>query len=237
MCLIEQKEKLLLMNEIYESYLKKDIVYLLKLDRPDVFTTLIRLCAHSCGAVINYNTLATDAGLSVPTLKKYLWYAEQTYIIKMVSPFYKNKRKELKKSPTLYFTDLGLRNFALRQLGQDIASMNAGRLFQNLIYLILCDILKNTIYTIHYWRTSDSAEVDFVIQTGQKPLPLEVKYSHLKAPRITRSLRNFIQSYEPDIAYVVNLSYSDAIKIDRTEVRFVPYYALYGEMFQASTAP
>lgn len=93
----QHKEKLLLMNEIYESYLKKDIVYLLKLDRPDVFTTLIRLCAHSCGSVINYNTLATDAGLSVPTLKKYLWYAEQTFVIKMVSPFYKNKRKEIKK--------------------------------------------------------------------------------------------------------------------------------------------
>ena len=223
------RERLLLMNEIYESYLKKDIVYLLKLDRPDVFTRFIRLCAHSCGSIINYNTLANDAGLSVPTVKKYLWYAEQTFVIKTVTPFFKNKRKELKKSPTLYFTDLGLRNFALRQMGQDISAIHAGRLFQNLIYLILGEITRKSMHAIHYWRTSDLAEVDFVLVRRHKPIPMEVKYSHLRAPKMTRSLRSFIDSYTPDVAYVINLSYKHQIKINETVVRFIPYYELYGE--------
>lgn len=225
----QAQEKLLLMNEIYESYLKKDIVYLLKLDRPDVFTRFIRLCAHSCGSIINYNTLASDAGLSVPTVKKYLWYAEQTFVMKTVPPFFKNKRKEIKKSPTLYFTDLGLRNFAVRQMGQDISAISAGRLFQNLIYLILGDVLRKSMRTIHYWRTSDLAEVDFVIVGGHKATPVEVKFSHLKAPKTTRSLRSFIDTYKPDVAYVVNLSYKHQMKIEKTEVRFIPYYELYGE--------
>lgn len=226
------QEKLLLMNEIYESYLKKDIVYFLKLDRPDVFTRFIRLCAHLCGSIINYNTLASDSGLSVPTVKKYLWYAEQTFVIKTVSPFFRNKRKEIKKSPTLYFTDVGLRNFALRQMGQDVSAINAGRLFQNLIYLILGDVLRKSMHSIHYWRTSDLAEVDFVIVGGPKPIPLEITYSHLKTPKMTRSLRSFIDTYKPDIAYVVNLSYQDQKRIDETEVRFVPYYELYRERYQ-----
>lgn len=109
--------------------------------------------------------------------------------------------------------------------------MNVGRLFQNLIYLILYDNLNNTMFSIHYWRTSDLAEVDFVIQGGHHPIPVEVKFSHLKSPKVTRSFRSFVQSYQPDVAYVVNLSYSDDIKIDKTVVRFVPYYALYGEKF------
>ena len=226
------REKLLLMNEIYDSYLRKDIAWLLKLDRADVFTTLIRLCAHSCGAILNYSTLAADAGLSVPTLKKYLWYAEQTYVIKRIAPFFRNKRKEIKKSPTIYFTDLGLRNFALNLFGHDVHAIGAGRLFQNLVFLILRDVLRNAFFSIYYWRTSDQAEVDFVIQGRESIIPLEVKYSHLKRETISRSLRSFIEAYKPAVAFVVNLNYERVVRLNQTTVKFLPYYKLYSEEFR-----
>ena len=223
----QSEEKLLLMNEIYESYLKKDIAYLLNLERADVFTTLIRLLAHSCGSLLNYSTLAADAGLSVPTLKKYLWYAEQTYIIKRVMPFYKNKRKELKKSPMIYFTDLGLRNFALNAFGHDVHALDTGRLFQNLVFLLLHNILNGSFFSIHYWRTSDQAEVDFVIQGHGHLYPIEVKHSHLKREKMTRSLRNFIETYQPAFAFVVNLNYEKVVQLNQTTVKYTPWYKLY----------
>ena len=114
-------------------------------------------------------------------------------------------------------------------MGQDISAIHAGRLFQNLIYLILGEITRKSMHAIHYWRTSELAEVDFVIAGGHKVTPMEVKFSHLKAPKMRRSLRSFIDTYKPDVAYIVNLSYKHQMKIDETEVRFIPYYELYGE--------
>ena len=222
-----RQEKILIINEIFDSYLKKDIVYLLRVDRPDTFIKLIRLLAHYCGSIINYSKLASDVGISVPTLKKYLWFAENTFIIKTVHPYFKNKRKEITKSPTIYFNDLGLKNFALNQFGNEAAIINSGYLFQNLIFKILNEILNNQFYSIHYWRTSDQAEVDFIIDTGDQIIPCEVKFSQLKTDRVSRSYRNFINAYQPKKGYIVNLNYENEIRINNTTIKFIPFYKLY----------
>ncbi|OQX87673.1 ATPase [candidate division KSB1 bacterium 4484_87] len=226
-----KQEKISIINEIFDSYVKKDIVYLLKVDRPDIFMKLIRLLAHSSGSIVNYSSLATDVGISVPTLKKYLWYAENTFIIKTVHPFFKNKRKEITKSPTIYFNDLGLMNFALNQFGNEAAIRSTGYIFQNLIFLILKEVFSRQNYTVHYWRTTDKAEVDFVIDTGEQIIPIEVKFSQLKTDRVSRSYRNFINAYKPEKGYVVNLNYENEIRISGTKVKFIPFYKLYTEFF------
>ena len=186
---------------------------------------------YYCGSIINYSTLATDVGISLPTLKKYLWYAENTFIIKTVNPFFKNKRKEIKKSQTIYFNDLGLMNFALNQFGNDVAILNSGHLFQNMIFTIFLEIFYNRFYSIHYWRTSDRAEVDFVINTGDQILPVEVKFSKLKTNQISRSYRSFIDTYQPQKGYIVNLNYENEIRINQTVIKFIPFYKLYLEHF------
>jgi hypothetical protein len=226
-----RQEKSLIINEIFDSYLKKDIVYLLKVDRPEIFIKLIRLLAHSSGSIINYSSLAADVGISVPTLKKYLWYAENTFIIKTVHPFFRNKRKEITKSPTIYFNDLGLINFALNQFGNEAAIRSSGHLFQNLIFLILKEIFSRQPYAIHFWRTADKAEVDFVIDTGEQIIPIEVKFSQLKTNRVSRSYRNFIDAYHPKKGYIINLNYENEIRIRETKVKFIPFYKLYTESF------
>ena len=226
-----RQEKILIINEIFDSYLKKDIVYLLRVDRPDIFIKFIRLLAHYCGSIINYSKLASDVGISVATLKKYLWYTENTFIIKTVHPFFKNKRKELTKSPTIYFNDLGLKYFALNQFGNETAILNSGYLFQNLVFKILNEVLYKRFYAIHYWRTTDKAKVDFIIDSGNQIIPIEVKFTQLKTDRISRSYRNFIDSYHPKKGYIINLSYENQVRINQTMVKFIPYYKLYTENF------
>lgn len=224
-----KQEKNLLINEIYSSYLKRDVAYLLNIDRPELFTRLIQLLAHATGSILNYSTLASDVGISVPTLKKYLWYAENTFIIKIITPFFKNKRKEIKKSPVVYFNDLGLRNFALNQFGKEQLIEGAGLLFQNFVFNIIQELNPNAFAEINFWRTTDQAEVDFIIHSGDEIIPVETKCSRLKNNRISRSFRNFIEAYEPEKAYIVNVDYTSETKIYNTTVKFLPYYKLYQE--------
>ncbi len=83
--------------------------------------------------------------------------------------------------------------------------------------------MKNTRFNLHYWRTTDQAKVDFIITSGMQIIPVEVKFSHLKRDKITGSLRSFISKYTPEKAWVVNLSYRNSVKVDDTEVRFIPF--------------
>jgi len=61
---------------------------------------------------------------------------------------------------------------------------------------------------------------------AREVVPLEVKYSPLKKPAVTRGLRSFIERYAPAKAYVVNCALSDEVDINKTKIDFVPYWAL-----------
>jgi len=190
------------------------------------FEGLVKILADSTGKLFNINEVSKTLQVSVKTLKEYLWYLEKTYIVSKVTPFYRNVRKELSKAPLYYFYDLGLRNFAIGEFGR---VRDYGFLFQNLIYLILLERIKNTPYRIHFWRTKDKAEVDFVINLGRNQLPIDVKFKELREAEVTRSLRSFIEKYQPERALVINLGFYDRIKIGNTEIIFLPFYRLYEE--------
>jgi len=221
------KEKNSTINEIFQSYLEKDIYYLLKIEKSENFINLIRVLASQIGKLVNYSELSNTIGINILTLKKYIWYLEKTFILKKVSPFYKNIRKEITKSPIFYFYDLGMRNFILNVFGKLDSILDKGFLFQNFIFNILSERLKETSTTINFWRTQDKAEVDFVLNFGNNYIPIEVKYSLIKKPVVPRSLLSFIKKYNPPQAFIVNLGNKDIFKIGNTEVVFVPFYSLF----------
>ena len=133
--------------------------------------------AIQTGGILNYSQLTKDVGIRLETLKTYLWYAEQTFIISIVKPFFTNPKKEITKSPSIYFNDLGMCNFSRSNFNTEATD---GMMFQNFIYLILRVKYEKGLSKINYWRTKDKAEVDFIIQTQEGIIPLEVKYSELK---------------------------------------------------------
>ena len=220
-------EKTQLINEIFRSYVEKDIAFLLGINKVDAFNLLIKILASQTGQILRYSKISQECGIGFSTLKNYLWYAEKTFSIRTINPYFKNKHKEITQSPSVYFYDMGLRNFALGLFGA-VSEKNdqIGFVFQNFIANKLYEKNSNTSANLYFWRTIAGAEVDFVIVEGGKILPIEIKYSKLKNPKITRSLRNFIKAYSPKEALVVNLSLNEEKEIMGTKVKFVPYYVL-----------
>ncbi|GIK62141.1 MAG: ATP-binding protein [Ignavibacteriota bacterium] len=221
---LEEKKKII--DEIYRSYIEKDIVSLLNIDRPDAFSLLIKILASQTGKLLNYSKLATAIGISTITLKKYLWYAEKTYVIQTIGPFIGNSLKELTKSRTAYFYDYGLRNFANNSFMLLQNQNELGFVFQNFIKNLINEHLLWKNWTINFWRTTDKAEVDFVINKGSEVIPIEVKYSAIRNNTIKRALRSFIERYSPKQAFVINMNYSDQTIINETKVIFIPFYKL-----------
>ena len=219
-------EKLQTMDEIYRSYIEKDIAYLLRVERIDAFGNLLRLLAGQAGNIINLNEISSTVGISVQTVKNYLYYAEKTFVIKRLTPYYRNIRKEISKSPVVYFNDIGMRNFSIGQFGKYMMLSEMGFLFQNLIYRLLHEKIKDEGSTLHFWRTKDRAEVDFVINKGREVIPVEVKCKEMKEKSIVRSLRSFISRYKPKEAFVVNISLKDEDMIEKTKIRFIPFFEL-----------
>ncbi len=221
-----QKEKKEIINEIYQSYMEKDISYLLKVRKTEDFTNLVRVLSAQIGSLINVSEVSRLLGISQKTVKDYLWYLRKTFIINKVTPFFKNIRKEITRSPMVYFYDLGLRNFAVNLFGTANNFKDRGMLFENLIFNILKEKIKSTSADVHFWRTKDGAEVDFIINHALEPIPIEVKCRNFKRVEFTRSFCNFIEKYKPRKAFIVNLNFEETLKRKDTEIIFLPYYKL-----------
>lgn len=227
---LEEKldEKLKLINEIYQSYIERDISYLLKIHKTEAFSNLVKIMAAQIGNLTNFSKLSSTLGITVKTLKEYLWYLEKTFILQRISPYFKNVRKEITKSPIFYFYDLGLRNFAFGVFGS-IKEM--GFIFQNFIFNILKEKTAMSSSRVCFWRTKEKAEIDFVIDSGRYLMPVEVKYKILAKPEITRALRSFTEKYKPEKALVVNLSLDATATLNQTEIYFIPFYRILENSF------
>jgi len=220
------REKIELINEIYNSYIERDLIKLLNINKPELFKDIFRMLSYMSGKLINFSNIADDTNTSIQTLKKYLYFAEKTYSIKSIRPYYNNPGKELRKTPMIYFTDLGLMNYAIGKYGLLSNPMDFGFVFQNFIFNVLKGKVSNNM-EIKYWRTTDKAEVDFVIDKITDVIPIEIKYKNIKRDGISRSFRSFIEKYKPKIAYVLNLGFEKTLQLDNTTIRFIPYTKLF----------
>ncbi len=222
----EIREKRQVIDEIYQSFVSRDISALLKVVKLDAFTKLLSLLSAQSGSIVNHSELANKLGLSLPTVTNYLWYAEKTFVIHKLLPFFRNRRKEITKAPIYYFTDPGLGNYINGRFGALKNADDFGFPFQAVVLNMVRDVIRHSGAKINFWRTKDGAEVDLIIDYTHKQIPLEVKYRKMTKPEVSRSFLSFLIDYQPEVAIIVNLTLEETKKIDKTTVHFLPYYKL-----------
>ncbi|MDO8469664.1 MAG: ATP-binding protein [bacterium] len=234
----ESREKERVINEIFESYIERDISYLLHVERIDAFRGLIKIFAEQTGNMVHYTELSSTLGISLPTIKNYIAYAEKTFVIRRAYPYFRNTRKEITKSPLIYFNDIGLRNYARGIFGRTLSSNDGGFLFQNFIANELRHIgTQSSGGDTRFWRSKDGAEVDIIAELDGEIIPIEVKYKNITTPSVERSMRSFIRKYAPQKALVVHLGDEGKMKINDTTVQFIPFTKLYTLFHYTSPSP
>jgi uncharacterized protein len=218
------EEKLQKLDEIYQSYLNKDIIGFLNMTDTISINKLVSLLSVQIGNLFNQNEIAKIANVSRYVLEKYLFVLENTFIIKRLLPFYTNKQKEVVKMPKMYFIDPGLRNFAVKNFNSFAMRQDAGALAENFVFL---ELLKHKKITdeLRFWRTPHGVEVDFVILgEANKITPVEVKYKSFEKPIAPSGLKAFINAYSPKQAFVMTKDFYAVSKYNKCEIYFLPMF-------------
>ena len=213
------------MEDIYTSYIERDIKNFLDVAKPEAYTNLVKILAAQIGNLVNTTELSSTIGIADKTAQHYLWYLEKTFVLTKVTPFYRNVRSEITKAPIYYFVDSGLRNFMLGLFGlPSIPSSLTGHLFENIIFNMLREDITASPTEIHFWRTRDQAEVDFVLETGLNIVPVEAKHTRLQQPEVTRSFRNFLLKYKPGKGYIVHLGEKFETEVAGSVIYTIPFF-------------
>ncbi|MFH1112066.1 MAG: ATP-binding protein [Patescibacteria group bacterium] len=162
------KEKYL--QQIIDTYIKKDIRDLAEIKDINKFNRLLEILASQSGQLLNVVELANTLGIMKPTVERYLFLLEQTYIVRLVRPYSTNLRSELSKTPKIFFYDSGLMQMLwLKELPKEIL----GTVFETSIFSEL--VKKYGSEKIYHWRTQDKKEIDFILKDGRSLLPIEAK--------------------------------------------------------------
>jgi predicted AAA+ superfamily ATPase len=135
----------------------------------------------------------------IPIIRKetdrYLNILENTFIIKRVYPFYENYKKEIIKTPKVYFMDLGLRNYILNSFNELALRNDLGAIFENFCYLELLNSDFHSLNKVNFWRTTNQTEIDFIVQTEDEIEAIEIKWDKETTPRSFKT----IMKYYPQI--------------------------------------
>ncbi len=224
------KERVL--SRLVEAFVLRDASDLYMIRNPGSFRKLMDLAASQTANLVNYSKLSENIGVSVNTTTQYLNILEESHIIRMLPPFAGGKRAEITSTPKLYFMDNGLRNYLFGGFTDPGNRADSGALSENLVFTELCKRINPLTVSIHYWRSSSGAEVDFVLKKQSRLIAVEVKSGALKKPAISRSLRSFITAYQPDAAYLLNSSLSHSMTVGNVMVKFVPFHLFHEEKLQ-----
>ncbi|MDA2935676.1 ATP-binding protein [Patescibacteria group bacterium AH-259-L05] len=220
----DNETKRTVLKNIYNTYIKKDIIELLKITNTSTFKKLINLLGLRTGNLIKYDSLIDDSGSYFEEVKHYLSVLEETFIISLIKPFFTNKTTEIRKSPKTYFIDSGLRNYIINNFNAISLRTDMGALAENVVFSQLRK--QDDELELKYWRTKAGAEVDFIIERPKDLIPVEIKYSALKSAYISRSFRNFVSQYKPQKGLILTKGFWGETKINSTSIKFIPVWYL-----------
>ncbi len=215
-------EKQRILKELYSLYVRRDIKDIGRIEDVSGFNTMVKLLCFQIGQLVNESELAISSTISRPTVRRYLFLLENTFVIKLLKPFFTNPRKEYVKMPKVYFLDTGLRNGAADNflpLGQ---RTDIGSLVENGVLTQLLKSLPEFSEELSFWRSEKGTEVDFIIKIGSERFPVEVKYQTISRPAISSGLRSFIHAYAPRIGVVITRDYWGEQTVSQTRILFLP---------------
>ncbi|MGB4804673.1 MAG: DUF4143 domain-containing protein, partial [Anaerolineae bacterium] len=162
-----------------QTYIERDVRLLKNIGDYNAFIQFTRLCAGRVGQLLNYASLASDAGISPNTARSWLSILESSFILYRLLPYYRNFNKRLVKSSKLYFYDTGV---ACSLLGiRDADQINLhylkGALFEN---LVINEFIKRSFHRGEnrqpfFWQDSHGKEIDCLLVDGEEITPVEIK--------------------------------------------------------------
>lgn len=200
------------------DYLREEIAAEALTRNIPAFSRFLEIAALSNGEIISYSNIASECGVSNPTVKEYFQILEDTLIGRYLPAFRRRKKRRLVLSPKFYFFDLApVIHFARR--GEVIPGSELfGRAFEHFLHMEITahSSYSEKFYPVYFWKTSSGLEVDFIM--GDHEIAVEVKGTNQARPKHLKGLRGFREEYKTKHSFLVSLDERTRITEDGIEI-------------------
>ena len=205
-----ERDKALWHGSYVQTYLERDVRSLRQVGDLTQFQSFLRVLAARTGQLLNLSDVGRDLGVAVNTVRAWLSILEATWQVIVLRPYYANVGKRLVKTPKVYFTDVGtLCHLAGLRDAEHAASGPLGGVI--LETAVLSEVVKTLSHRgmtpqVCFWRTLAGTEVDIVVESAGKLVPIKVKLSATPRSGMATALRTFRKDFGAEAmpGYVVH---------------------------------
>ncbi len=184
-----------LLQSYVGDYLREEIAAEALTRNVPAFGRFLEVAALSNGELINYQNIASECGVSAPTVKTYFQILEDTLIGRFLPAYRQRAKRRLVGAPKFYFFDLGLVAHLTRRGTVETGSELFGRAFEHFLFMEItahCSY-SELFYPLTYWKTASGFEVDFILGAGE--IAVEVKSAALVRARHLKGIRAFKEEH------------------------------------------
>ncbi|MEW5818125.1 MAG: ATP-binding protein, partial [Spirochaetota bacterium] len=196
------------LDNFIKTYIERDLPILGLQASNILIRRLWTMLAHINGQLLNYSELSKSLGISIPTVKNYIDFLEQAFLIYRLYPFSANLKKRLIKTPKIYISDTGIihRLLSINSPDELYGHISVGGSWENYAIQQLKQKAGKNIQ-FYFYRTHDGSECDLVLIKGNTPIMgIDIKYTstpylnkgNIIAFEDLRTPNNFIITPESD---------------------------------------
>lgn len=196
----DEQEKARLLKSYVEIYLKEEVQQESLTRNIPAFALFLELAAHENANILNFQSIAREVGVTSKTIKEYYHILEDTLLGFMIYPYSRSHRTKIVSHPKFYFFDLGVVSALRGELFKNLTPGTAsyGRAFEHFILLELKRVVdyREREVKISFFRTTDGAEVDLILEFGNEIWAVEIKASASPSLSDLRGLRSFTKDHK-----------------------------------------
>ena len=180
-------------GDYFRTYVERDLREATRVLDLGAFETFTRLAAARTATELNLSGLASDAGITHQTARRWLTALEIGYVATTLPSHHANYRKRLRKRPRLHFLDTGMVCYLLGI--EDGATLERhplrGAIFESFVAseLIKGFAAMHRDAPLFFWRDATGHEIDILIDTGSRLIPVEVKSGRTVPPDAVAGLK------------------------------------------------
>ena len=161
-----------------------------------------RMLAHLHGQLFNASAVANSLDVSAPTVNRWLDHMVGALLVRKLEPFHTNLGKRLVKSHKVYVRDSGLLHslLGLTSVADLQGHPIAGASWEGFVIDHIAAHLPAGA-SMSFYRTAAGAELDVVVEVGQKRIGFEIKFSI--APKVSKGFWQSLHDVRPHQAFIV----------------------------------
>lgn len=166
-------------TDLIRSYLERDVPMFAPRLPGEALRRLWTMLAHTSGGLLNASRLATNIGVSSPTVDRYIDLLADLGLVRRLQPWHLNVGKRVTKSPKVFVRDSGLLHSLLEidTLHELRGHPVVGASFESFAVEAIIDAAGPS-FRPHHYRTASGDEIDLVmVRGGQPEVAVEVKLS------------------------------------------------------------